>query len=439
VSVGIIGGGLLGLGIAYELAQKGVQVAVYESDARLGGLAGTTDIGGAQVDRYYHAVTTTDKRVIDLAEALGLPIRWRPLGVGFYQHGRLCSMSTPREVLSFPGLRPDDKARLALFVLRCGRIADHKDLDDQPIEAWTRKLAGDRLWERLWKPLLDSKFDGRYDDLPATYLWSRTRRTAGTRSKGGREVMGWIEGGYQVMVDRLADRIRSRGGEVHTSTPVRHVPVSASGRALGVVLDDSLREHDTVVTTQLRPHLRGLLAAPLEAALGPDKNRYLGIVCLVARVRRSVSPYYALNITDRRVPLTTVVETTHVVDPEHVGGHLIYVPRYVNPNSAELERPSAEITSEYLGHVRTMFPDFSPERDVIATQVARARVAEPIHVAGVKDRIPDVFAAPGLAVASSARVHPNIVHGQAILGVAEDVASAVLARHGAERMQEAAA
>jgi protoporphyrinogen oxidase len=241
------------------------------------------------------------------------------------------------------------------------------------------------------------------------------------------------------MVDRLADRIRSRGGEVHTSTPVRHVPVSASGRALGVVLDDGLREHDTVVTTQLRPHLRGLLAAPLEAALGPDKNRYLGIVCLVARVRRSVSPYYALNITDRRVPLTTVVETTHVVDPEHVGGHLIYVPRYVNPNSAELERPSAEITSEYLGHVRTMFPDFSPERDVIATQVARARVAEPIHVAGVKDRIPDVFAAPGLAVASSARVHPNIVHGQAILGVAEDVASAVLARHGAERMQEAAA
>ena len=37
----------------------------------------------------------------------------------------------------------------------------------------------------------------------------------------------------------------------------------------------------------------------------------------MARVRRSVSPYYALNITDRSIPLTSVVETTHVVDPEH--------------------------------------------------------------------------------------------------------------------------
>ena len=60
--------------------------------------------------------------------------------------------------------------------------------------------------------------------------------------------------------------------------------------------------------------------------------------------------------------------------------------------------------------------------------MARARVAEPVHVASVANRIPPVFAAPGLAVASSARVHPNIVHGQAIAGVAEHVAGEVIAR-----------
>ena len=115
---------------------------------------------------------------------------------------------------------------------------------------------------------------------------------------------------------------------------------SADGRAQGVVLDTGFRPHDWVVTTLLRPHMRNLLSAELESALPPDPNRYLGVVCLVARVRRSVSPYYALNITDRSIPLTSVVETTHVVDPEHVGGHLIYVPRYVRPESEDLERPT---------------------------------------------------------------------------------------------------
>ena len=116
--------------------------------------------------------------------------------------------------------------------------------------------------------------------------------------------------------------------------------------------------------------------------MGPDRCRYLGIVCLVMRLRRSLSPWYTLNITDRRVPLTAVVETTHVVDPERVGGHLVYAPKYVNPDSPELERSTSEVKEAYMGHIRTMFPGFSPDDDVLASQVARARVAEPVHTLG---------------------------------------------------------
>ena len=424
--VGIVGGGLLGLATGYRLARRGVPVTVYEASARVGGLAGTTRIGGVEVDRYYHALTTEDERMIALAEELGLSdeIRWRPLGVGFFHDGRLASMSTPREALTFPGLTLRDKARMAGFVARCSRTKDHAPLDEEPLDQWVRRTAGDRLWQKLFKPLLDSKFDGEHADLPATYLWSRTRRTAGTRDRSGREVMGWIRGGHQRLADRLAEEIRTFGGEVMVSTPVRYIPSSA-GRAIGVVLDTGVVRHDVVVTTMLRPHMEHMLGPELESALPEDPCRYLGIVCLVARVRKSVSPYYALNITDRRIPLTSVVETTHVVDPEHVGGHLIYVPRYVSAGSPELDASSRDITRDYLGHVAAMFPGFDPATDVIAAQVARARVAEPIHRFGSHERATDLFPAPGLAVASSAQVYPDIVHGQAILGVAERVADAV--------------
>jgi protoporphyrinogen oxidase len=127
------------------------------------------------------------------------------------------------------------------------------------------------------------------------------------------------------------------------------------------------------------------------------------------------------------------------VDPEHVGGHLLYAPRYVLPGSPELERDSAELTREYLAQVCRMFPGFDPKRDVIASQVARARFAEPVHRAGVAERMPELLAAPGLAVASSARVYPDIVHAQSIVGVADQVVTELRPRLGAARLEEVAA
>jgi protoporphyrinogen oxidase len=440
-SVGIIGGGLLGLTTALRLAQAGIAVSVYERDGQLGGLAGTTDLGGIPVDRYYHVVLPTDDRVRSLAAEVGLgedAFRFRPTRVGFYQQGRLTSMSSPRELLTFPGLSPLDRVRLGAFAARCQLKSDFADLESVTLEAWLRKVCGDRLWERLWRPLLDSKFDGCYDDLPATYLWARTRRMSATRDRSAREVMGTIQGGYQVLVDALAREIRALGGEVLIRTPVHHVP-AAGGRAIGVVLESGLRPHDYVVTTQLRPGLEGLLAPELDAALGADPNRYLGVVCVVARVAKSISPYYALNITDRRIPLTTVVETTHVVDPERVGGTLLYVPKYVAADNPDLDRPADEVQREYLGHVRTMFPALQPS-DILATQVARARVAEPVHTVGGRRPVAaDLFPAPGLATASSAHLYPELVNGQAVLGVAETLVEGLRGRVDVARSEDRAA
>jgi protoporphyrinogen oxidase len=429
-SVGIIGGGLLGLTTAYRLAQAGIAVTVYERDGQLGGLAGTADLGGIPVDRYYHVVLPTDDRVRDLAAEVGIGedrFRFRTTGVGFYQQGRLTSMSSAKELLTFPGLSMLDRVRLGLFAARCQMKSGYADLEDMSLETWLRKVCGDSLWEKLWRPLLDSKFDGAYDDLPATYLWARTRRMSATRDKAAREVMGTIDGGYQVLVDALAEKIRELGGQVLTSTAVESVP-SANGRALGVVVGGTLRPHDLVVMTQLRPGLKGLLAEDLEEALGPDRNRYLGVVCVVARLKKSISPYYALNITDRRIPLTTVVETTHVIDPERVGGTLLYVPKYVTPDNPDLDRPSADVKREYLDHVRTMFPALQPS-DILASQLARARVAEPIHTVGaVRPTAESLFPAPGLATASSAHIYPELVNGQAVLGVAETLVAGLLER-----------
>jgi phytoene desaturase len=58
--VGIVGGGVLGTSLALRLAQAGAKVTVIERGPSLGGLAGTMDFGGHQVDRFYHVITPAD-------------------------------------------------------------------------------------------------------------------------------------------------------------------------------------------------------------------------------------------------------------------------------------------------------------------------------------------------------------------------------------------
>ncbi|MBA2631134.1 MAG: FAD-dependent oxidoreductase [Thermoleophilaceae bacterium] len=437
--VAVIGGGLLGMAAAWRLLQAGVHPVVYERDAQLGGLAGTVSLDGIAVDRYAHLTLPTDERVIALAAEVGLgeSFRFRRCRAGLYHQGRATSMCTPRELVSFPGLKAIDRVRLVALAARCRAGSDYLRLDETPLEEWLVRLCGRRPWEQLWRPLLDSKFDGRYHDLPATYLWSRLRRMSCFRDPSSHLVMGALDGGCQALVDALANAIRRRGGDVRANNQVGAI-VSSAGRAFGVVSSTGFEQYDHVVSTLLPAATRPLLGPDLVEQVGDDRCRYLGVVSLVLRLRRRLSPWYALSITDRRVPLTAVVETTHVIDPERVGGALVYATKYVNSDSPDLERSTAEVKRAYLGHIRTMFPGFS-EAEVLAGHVARRRMAEPVHTLGGGGRPPDMFPAPGLATASSAHVYPETVSGDAAIGVAERLVAGLITRLESTRTQRAAA
>lgn len=427
-TVAIVGGGILGVTAAYRLAEAGVRPVLFERSQELGGLAGAFELDGHRIDRFYHVILPGDDRVLDLVDAVGLTdrMRFRPTRVGFYDDGRLFSMSSVRELATFPLLAAHDRVRLAAFVARCQFGRGHEHLDETPLVPWLRRTCGRRMVERLWMPLLDSKFDGRVEDLPATYIWARTRRMSGARDNTGREMMGWLEGGYEQLVDALAARIRGMGGELRTGCGVDRITGGEAGPT-GVVIDGHLHPFDAVLCTLAPPQRSALLDPALAEHVGADGCRYLGVVCLVLRTARSVSPYHTLNITDRRVPLTTVVETTHVVDPDYVGGSLAYVTKYVDPSHADLRRPEDEVGAEYLRHARTIFPNLDAA-GILAQSLQRARMVEPVHLLGHAGRGSDHFPVPGLVLASTADVYPEIVNGQAMVKVADRAVAGILGR-----------
>lgn len=434
--VGIVGGGVLGVSLALRLAQQGAQVTVVERGPSLGGLAGTFDFGGHEVDRFYHVITPSDQRMIAMAEELGLgdQLRFTPVGAGFFANGEMHDFNGVGDLLRFSPLSPPARLRLGFFVAQCQLRSSYEKLETIPLETWLRRICGNQVWERIWKPLLDSRFDGDSSGLPATYLWARTRRMSGARQGKGRggEEMGHIIGGHQRLIDAMVERARELGVEARTGAPVSGLALAEDGSVRGVELEGETLEFDLTIPTLQPPALRFLLPQRHQGLLGPYPERWLGVVCPIIKLRRRLLPYYAINITEP-TPLTSAVETTQVLGTEHTDGlELVYLPKYCDPAAPEQSEDDESVYRRFTDYLARLSPGFSRE-EVVDWTVQRAKLVEPVHQirSSSEPRVAPVWpGVPGLALASNAQIYPYLLNGDSVMGFAEEVAGEVVSRLG---------
>jgi protoporphyrinogen oxidase len=430
-SVGVVGGGVLGVSLALRLAQAGAKVTVIERGPSLGGLAGTFDFGGHRVDRFYHVITPSDTRMIAMAEEVGLgdQLRFTPVGAGFYAGGEMHDFNGLGDLLRFSPLSPVARLRLGWFVAQCQLRSSYEGLEDLPLETWLQRHCGAQAVERIWKPLLNSRFDGDPSGLPATYLWARTRRMSGARQGKGRggEEMGYIVGGHQRLIDAMVAKAEKLGVEARTNAPVKGLATAEDGSVTGVELEGEELAFDLTIPTLQPPALRFLLPERHQNLLGAYPQRWLGCVCLILKVPRSLVPYYAVNITEP-TPVTSAIETSQVLGTEHTDGlHLVYMPKYCAPDAAEQSEDDESIYRRFSDYLGRLSPGFSRD-EVVDWTVQRAKLVEPVHTLlppGAPRVAPVWPGVPGLVLASNAQIYPYLLNGDSVMGFAESVAAGV--------------
>ena len=435
VNIGIIGGGILGLTLGYRFAKDGHHVTLYERDSSVGGLVRSITVNDISFDRFYHVILISDRNWIGLITELGLGDRiyFKETKAGFYHRGKTYSMATISEYMLFPLLSIADRLRLALILQWCKMKKDWHELEHVSIEDFLIAKGGRTLFEKFWKPLLKAKFDGRYQTIPMTYIWSRVRRMASTRRKvSQREVMGHIKGNLQIVVDTLQRRIQELGGTIVTQASVENLIVN-SGSVEGVTVAGRKHPHDVVISTIPHPQYQRLLPDALR-----DKNQvhveYMGIVCIVLLMKKRLTPFHTLNLVDEEVPYTAIIETTNVIDPSFMNGsHLVYIPKYLSPqNKKWLARTDDDLKAECFGHLRSMFPSFV-ESDVDAVWIGREAFVEPLYTLDFYKLIPPLEGpARGLFVANNSQTYPFLLNCESVVSLANSVVSKVYANVGTD-------
>jgi len=385
MNVAVIGGGIMGLTIAFRLGRAGHQVTVFEAGSQLGGLATWYDYGDFTWDKYYHVITSADAELTGLLEDLSVDsnLQWVDTKAGFLWRGRLISMSNYWEFLTFPALTMVQKAQLALGLIRCRLIRTPEKLDGVAAPEWLTSIFGAGVYAAVWEPLLECKFGPLKPRVPASLMWATIQRYQNTRSNSqGKERMGYLRGGgTRVMINALEDAIVADGGRIQCGVTITGAD-EVNGELIRLHSSDGDSEFDRVVST-LPSHLAKKVFPNLPALHIQSKkpSEPLGVICATLILQKGCTPFYLTNPIDRGLPFTGIVELSNLIEPEERSDKtVLMLPRYDIPTSPWFEKNDDAIIEEFLAALREIWPDI--ENDVERTHVNRERVVQQLWVNG---------------------------------------------------------
>lgn len=428
-SIAILGGGITGLTTAFYLSRAGYKVTVLEAQKDVGGLASAFNYGPFTWDKFYHCILTSDKSLLALLEDIGLSssLRWNKTEVGFYSHDKLYRMTAPADLLKFPHLSMTDKFRFAAGTLFAARLARSEGLESVPLKAWTVRIFGKTLYQEIWEPLLRCKLGDLRKDASAAFLHATLKRLYSTREKGPdkQEKLGFIHGGYRLVLQRLCEQIESQHGVIRRGIRVKQV--SIIDNAVSVESDDGTELFDRVVLTTPNRIVKSICPSlPPDYVARLDRVQYLGMVCAVLILRRPLSEFYVTNITEAS-PFTGVIEMTNLIGTSTTNGYsLVYLPKYTPASDPLFTSTDQQVLDTFRHHLMRMHPTLR-SFDIVREFVFREASVQPLPSLHYSDLALPAMKTPlpGIFLANTSQIVNDTLNNNAMAAIAREVSRQV--------------
>lgn len=296
--VAVIGAGPAGLTTAYQLARAGVDVEVFEASEHVGGMSRSFPLWGQTVDLGPHRFFSNDARVNRLwLEVVGRDYQMIDRLTRIYYHHRFFRYPLePGNALWNMGLV--EATRCVVSYLReQWRPSVPADGADT-FESWVVGRFGRRLFEMFFQSYSEKLWGIPCTELDADFAAQRIKRFSlgaairsalGVGKKGTHKTLvdrfAFPTGGTGMAYERMAERIREGGGQVHLGRPVRRV--LHEGRQIsGLELaDGECRDFDHVVSTMpLDLLVRGLGDLPAEVKRSCDALTFRNTILVYLNV-----------------------------------------------------------------------------------------------------------------------------------------------------------
>jgi protoporphyrinogen oxidase len=325
--------------------------------------------------------------------------------MGYFYNGSHHPWGDPISLLRFPHLGLIDKIRYGLHAFTSTKRSDADRLDRIHADDWVKAWGGERVWKVCWEKLFTLKFFDQAHEVSAAWLWTRIKRTGTSRSSLFQEQLGYIEGGSETLVKRLVERIAAMGGRLHLGMPATEVHIEDNA-VTGVTAGGEYRRFDAVICTVPLPLVPGLmpnLPAVIRDQYAALKN--IGVVCVLHKLRRSVTRHFWLNTNDERIEVPGVIEFSNLRPLGDV--HVVYIPYYMPVTHPKFSMSNEALFEESFNYLKLLNPALT-DADRIDSALGRLRYAQPVCPPGYLDTVPPVATSVrGLQIADTSSYYPE--------------------------------
>jgi protoporphyrinogen oxidase len=372
MKIAIIGGGFTGLSCAYSLLERKIDVALFENDECLGGLAG----GFRQADWkwdlefFYHHIFTNDRDIMRLAEKSDWKVKISsPLTTSFV-NGVETQLDSPSSLMRFNKMSIGGRLRMGAGLAVLKFIPDGLFLEKYLVVKFLPKLIGEEGYKLVWEKLLKAKFGPFYDRVNMAWFWTRVAK----RTKK----LGYFDGGFVKLAEMIGEKIERMGGRLNMNTNIEKI------EAIGEKWSVDGQIFDGVVITNPAPVAKKMLGG---IKIDLHKIDYLWGQTLIIELEKKLIKGYWMNILENDWPFLVAVEHTNMIDKSRYGNkEILYLGNYLADNNSQLSMSKNEIIKLYTPFLKKINPRF--ERKWIKdSSLFRKPFAQPVFPVNYSDQL----------------------------------------------------
>ena len=297
----------------------------------------------------------------------------------------------PMDLIMFKPLKLRNRIRAGLVVLYLQYLKNGEQLSNITALEWLEKYAGKEVTEVIWKPLLKGKFDKYYDKITMCWLWGRIKQRADSQdiSLGG-EALGYIEGGFQIIINALLSKIE-KSVKFKMNTPVSKIYFNKESEKIVLEADNAKTEYDKILLT-VPSKIASKILAPYENK--PYFNKlnsidYLDAIVLVFATEQTISKYYWHNINSKNSPFVVFIGLTNLIGNKNFNGkNIYYIGDYVPRDHQYIGLSEDELKEHWFNQLKLIFPKFD-KKYISDSRLFKFKDAQHIVDVGFEKKIPE--------------------------------------------------